>query len=72
MGRRAKITRTNRRHDCGACGGKHGGPNARALAAMANKPEVRFALRERGIDIPGDTYFIGARTQHCIGWDHVF
>ncbi|MGH7215784.1 MAG: putative inorganic carbon transporter subunit DabA, partial [Nitrospiraceae bacterium] len=47
-------------HDCGACGGKHGGPNARALAAMANKPEVRFALRERGIDIPGDTYFIGA------------
>jgi uncharacterized protein YbcC (UPF0753/DUF2309 family) len=27
---------------------------------MANKLEVRFALRERGIDIPGDTYFIGA------------
>ena len=49
-------------HDCGACGGKHGGPNARMLASMANKPEVRFALRERGIDIPGDTYFIG--TQH--------
>ena len=48
-------------HDCGACGGKHGGPNARALASMANKPEVRFALRERGIDIPGDTYFIGAQ-----------
>jgi uncharacterized protein YbcC (UPF0753/DUF2309 family) len=48
-------------HDCGACGGKHGGPNARSLASMANKPEVRFALRERGIDIPGDTYFIGAQ-----------
>lgn len=47
-------------YDCGACGGKHGGPNARALASMANKPEVRYALRERGIDIPGDTYFIGA------------
>ena len=47
-------------YDCGACGGKHGGPNARALASLANKPEVRFALRERGIDIPGDTYFIGA------------
>jgi uncharacterized protein YbcC (UPF0753/DUF2309 family) len=47
-------------HDCGACGGKHGGSNARALASMANKPEVRFALRERGIDIPGDTYFIGS------------
>ena len=48
-------------HDCGACGGKHGGPNARALAAMANQPEVRFALRERGIDVPADTYFIGAQ-----------
>ncbi len=48
-------------HDCGACGGKHGGPNARALASMANKPEIRFALRNRGIDIPGDTYFIGAQ-----------
>ncbi|MCA9790925.1 MAG: DUF2309 family protein, partial [Candidatus Eremiobacteraeota bacterium] len=26
-------------HDCGACGGGRGGPNARALAAMANHPE---------------------------------
>jgi len=48
-------------HDCGACGGKHGGPNARALAAMANKPEVRSALNKRGIDIPSDTYFVGAQ-----------
>jgi uncharacterized protein YbcC (UPF0753/DUF2309 family) len=55
-------------HDCGACGGKHGGPNARSLASMANKPEVRFALRERGIDIPADTYFIGA--QHNTASDH--
>jgi uncharacterized protein YbcC (UPF0753/DUF2309 family) len=47
-------------YDCGASGGKHGEPNPRALASMAKKPEVRFALRERGIDIPGDTYFIGA------------
>ena len=47
-------------YDCGACGGKHGGPNARALAAMANKPDVRSALNKRGIDIPSDTYFIGA------------
>jgi hypothetical protein len=48
-------------HDCGACGGKHGGPNARALAAMANKPEVRSTLSKRGIEIPSDTYFIGAQ-----------
>jgi uncharacterized protein YbcC (UPF0753/DUF2309 family) len=24
-------------HDCGACGGRQGGPNARAFAAMANR-----------------------------------
>ena len=48
-------------HDCGACGGKHGGPNARALAAMANKPDIRSALRGRGIEIPDSTYFIGAQ-----------
>ena len=48
-------------HDCGACGGKHGGPNARALAAMANKADVRLALSKRGIDIPSDTYFVGAQ-----------
>ena len=46
-------------YDCGACGGKHGGPNARAFAAMANRPAVRAALRERGIDIPDDTWFVG-------------
>ncbi|MBM4126857.1 MAG: DUF2309 domain-containing protein, partial [Nitrospira sp.] len=56
-------------HDCGACGGKHGGPNARALAAMSNKPEVRAALRDRGIDIPDDTCFIGS--QHNTASDNI-
>ncbi|MBA2371459.1 MAG: DUF2309 family protein, partial [Chloroflexi bacterium] len=45
-------------HDCGACGGKHGGPNGRAFAAITNRAEVRALLRERGIDIPGDTHFV--------------
>jgi hypothetical protein len=31
-------------HDCGACGGGRGGPNARAYAQMANDPRVRDAL----------------------------
>ena len=35
-------------HDCGACGGRRGGPNARLFAAMANRAEVRDRLRERG------------------------
>jgi uncharacterized protein len=46
--------------DCGACGGNPGGPNARAFAAMANEPAIRDMLRERGIDIPDDTWFLAA------------
>jgi hypothetical protein len=47
-------------HDCGACGGRQGGPNARLFAAMANRPEVRVELRARGIDIADDTWFVGS------------
>lgn len=46
--------------DCGACGGNHGLPNARAIAAMANKPAVRDLLKNRGILIPADTHFFAA------------
>ncbi len=46
--------------DCGACGGAHGLVNARALAQMANKPEVRRRLGEGGIEIPGDAWFVPA------------
>jgi uncharacterized protein YbcC (UPF0753/DUF2309 family) len=52
-------------HDCGACGGRRGGPNARLFAAMANRAEVRTLLRERGIDIPPDTWFIGGYHDTC-------
>ena len=52
-------------HDCGACGGRRGGPNARLFAAMANRPEVRELLRGRGIDIPGDTWFVGGYHDTC-------
>jgi hypothetical protein len=44
--------------ECGACGGSPGGPNARVFATLANSPAVRAMLRERGIDIPGDTWFV--------------
>ncbi len=46
--------------DCGACGGGKGLPNARVFAAMANKPEVRRRLRDKGIVIPDDTWFLPA------------
>ncbi len=47
-------------HDCGACGGRRGGANARLFADMANRPDVRDGVRRRGIDIPADTWFVGA------------
>ncbi len=52
-------------YDCGACSGRHGGPNARAFAAMANRPEVRALLAGRGIEAPADTWFIGAEHNTC-------
>lgn len=46
-------------HDCGACSGRPGSVNARVFAHMANHSEVRKALKEKGIDIPVSTHFIG-------------
>lgn len=52
-------------HDCGACGGGRGGPNARAFAVMANDPGVRALLARDGIRIPDGTWFIGAQRNSC-------
>lgn len=46
--------------DCGACGGNHGIVNARVIAQMGNKPKVRKRLREMGVAIPEDAWFIPA------------
>lgn len=46
-------------YHCGACSGSSGGPNARAVAAMLNDQRVRRILRERGLEIPEETHFIG-------------
>jgi uncharacterized protein YbcC (UPF0753/DUF2309 family) len=46
--------------DCGACGGASGSHNARVLAQMANKVDVRRRLRDQGIDIADDVVFLGA------------
>lgn len=52
-------------YDCGACGGRKGGPNARLFAAMANLPHVRARLRAKGIVIPQDTWFVGGYHDTC-------
>ncbi|MDT7043369.1 DUF2309 domain-containing protein [Candidatus Nitronereus thalassa] len=44
--------------DCGACGGNPGDANARVFASMANDPEVRHILKEKGLPIPDDTWFL--------------
>jgi len=46
-------------YHCGACSGSPGGANARALAAMLNDVRVRRKLKERGLEIPEETHFIG-------------
>ncbi|HMO83418.1 MAG TPA: DUF2309 domain-containing protein, partial [Lacipirellulaceae bacterium] len=52
-------------YDCGACAGGRGGPNARAFAQMANRPDVRALVARNGIHIPSDTVFIGAYHNTC-------
>jgi len=46
--------------DCGACAGQTGEASARVVAALLNQPAVRIGLRERGIQIPPDTWFLAA------------
>mmetsp|Transcript_63280 Transcript_63280/g.142714 ORF Transcript_63280/g.142714 Transcript_63280/m.142714 type:complete len:493 (-) Transcript_63280:1178-2656(-) len=48
-------------YNCGACGGREGGPNARLFAQCANDPKVRSELAARhGIQVPDTTWFVGA------------
>jgi uncharacterized protein YbcC (UPF0753/DUF2309 family) len=52
-------------YECGACSGKHGGPNARVFAAMANRPEVRAGLAGRGLLLPESCWFVAAEHNTC-------
>jgi uncharacterized protein YbcC (UPF0753/DUF2309 family) len=52
-------------YDCGACGGRRGGPNARLFALMANEPKVRAELAARGLAIPASTVFVGGYHDTC-------
>lgn len=52
-------------YNCGACSGRFSGPNARLVASMANRAEVRSLLAERGIVIPVESRFIGAEHDTC-------
>jgi hypothetical protein len=52
-------------YNCGACAGRFSGPNARLVAAMANRPAVRALLAQDGISVPADTWFLGADHDTC-------
>lgn len=57
--------------DCGACGGRTGEANARVAAAVLNDPEVKKSLRESGIDLPEDTFFLACQhdtTTDVVEW----
>ncbi|MCU7843006.1 MAG: DUF2309 domain-containing protein [Candidatus Thiodiazotropha sp. (ex Monitilora ramsayi)] len=58
-------------YNCGACAGHFSGPNARLVAAMANRAEVRALLADRDIHIPAGSHFIGGEHDTCndvIAW----
>ena len=52
-------------HDCGACGGGRGGPNARAFSQMANDARVRQLLKNRELAIPESVFFLGCYHNTC-------
>lgn len=47
--------------ECGACGGRAGGPNARLMAAILNDPAVHAGLAGRGLAIPAGTIFLAGQ-----------
>lgn len=59
-------------YGCGACGGNAGIPNSRAFAKMANNPEVRKELHQRGMIIPDNTFVISGYHDTCTDEFHFF
>jgi uncharacterized protein YbcC (UPF0753/DUF2309 family) len=47
-------------YNCGACSGRAGSVNSRAVAEMANREDVRKTLESKGILIPDTVHFLGA------------
>ncbi|MEJ7778554.1 MAG: DUF2309 domain-containing protein [Daejeonella sp.] len=56
-------------HDCGACSGRPGSVNARVFSHMANHSSVREILKEKGLEIPLRTQFLGGL--HDTASDHI-
>ncbi len=46
--------------NCGACCGQTGEVNARVLASLLNRADIRAQLEQQGVQIPADTQFVAA------------
>jgi uncharacterized protein YbcC (UPF0753/DUF2309 family) len=46
-------------YDCGACSGRAGSVNSRVMCFMINHVKVRESLKQKGIEIPTSTQFVG-------------
>jgi uncharacterized protein YbcC (UPF0753/DUF2309 family) len=46
-------------YNCGACSGRPSTLNARLFAILANRSDVRVGLKNKGIEIPHSTVFVG-------------
>lgn len=47
-------------YNCGACSGRPSSVNARVLALIANRKDVRDGLASKGIQLPSHVHFVGA------------
>lgn len=53
-------------HDCGACSGGRGAPNAKLFSIMANRKDVRkYITQTYQVIIPENTYFVGGYHNTC-------
>lgn len=59
-------------YGCGATAGGCGGPNARVIAQMANRSDVRDLLAGRGIVIPESTWFVPGMHDTCSDDVHLY
>lgn len=52
-------------YNCGACGGGRSAPNARLMAHILNRNDIRQELKKKELHVPEDTTFVGGYHNTC-------